>query len=70
MTGEKRTRPLDSGGEMGGRKHGDFLELKGFSEKIEKPSLLLHSCCGPCSTAVIERLAVTIRSPYFFITRV
>ncbi len=22
-----------------------------------KPSLLLHSCCGPCSTAVIERLA-------------
>ncbi len=26
------------------------------SEKKEKPSLLLHSCCGPCSTAVIERL--------------
>lgn len=24
--------------------------------KIDKPSLLLHSCCGPCSTAVIERL--------------
>lgn len=23
----------------------------------DKPSLLLHSCCGPCSTAVIERLA-------------
>lgn len=23
----------------------------------EKPRLLLHSCCGPCSTAVIERLA-------------
>ena len=21
-----------------------------------KPSILLHSCCGPCSTAVIERL--------------
>lgn len=21
-----------------------------------KPTLLLHSCCGPCSTAVIERL--------------
>ena len=21
-----------------------------------KPRLLLHSCCGPCSTAVIERL--------------
>ena len=25
-------------------------------EDIEKPALLLHSCCGPCSTAVIERL--------------
>ena len=23
----------------------------------EKPSLLLHSCCGPCSSAVIELLA-------------
>lgn len=22
----------------------------------ERPSMLLHSCCGPCSTAVIERL--------------
>ena len=26
-------------------------ELKG-----RKPSLLLHSCCAPCSTAVITRL--------------
>lgn len=24
--------------------------------KDNKPSMLLHSCCGPCSTAVIERL--------------
>ncbi len=24
--------------------------------KSKKPRLLLHSCCGPCSTAVIERL--------------
>ncbi len=28
-----------------------------------KPKLLLHSCCGPCSSAVIERLR-----PYFQIT--
>ena len=28
-----------------------------------KPSLLLHSCCGPCSTAVINKLI-----PYFNIT--
>lgn len=25
-------------------------------KKLEKKNLLLHSCCGPCSTAVIERL--------------
>ena len=31
--------------------------------KKEKPSLLLHSCCGPCSSSVIEQL-----SPYFKIT--
>ncbi|MDR0885067.1 MAG: epoxyqueuosine reductase QueH [Clostridiales Family XIII bacterium] len=24
--------------------------------KIDKPKLLLHSCCGPCSTSVTERL--------------
>ncbi len=30
-------------------------ELKG-----EKPKLLLHSCCGPCSTSVIDRL-----NPFF-----
>ena len=28
--------------------------IKGFKGK--RPSLLLHSCCGPCSTSVIERL--------------
>ena len=30
--------------------------MAGTTETIEKPALLLHSCCGPCSTAVIERL--------------
>ena len=25
-------------------------------EAITKPGLLLHSCCGPCSTAVVESL--------------
>lgn len=25
-------------------------------EKSAKPTLLLHSCCGPCSSAVLERL--------------
>ena len=28
--------------------------VEGFGEK--KPRLLLHSCCGPCSSSVIELL--------------
>lgn len=28
-----------------------------FNLEEKKPSLLLHSCCGPCSTSVLERLA-------------
>lgn len=34
--------------------------------KLEKPKLLLHSCCGPCSTAVIERLIGTYKITVFF----
>lgn len=38
------------------------VEMEKVIEALEgrKPSLLLHSCCGPCSTAVLERLM-----PYF-----
>lgn len=37
--------------------------LTGLSEKKTRPSLLLHSCCGPCSTYVLDYL-----SDYFDIT--
>lgn len=30
------------------------------------PEIFLHSCCGPCSTAVIERLAEKYRITVFF----
>ena len=66
MTGEKRTKPLPSGGNFGGQTKENFACMKGFSDKIEKPSLLLHSCCGPCSTAVIERLAGDYQITIFF----
>jgi predicted adenine nucleotide alpha hydrolase (AANH) superfamily ATPase len=33
---------------------------------LAKPALLLHSCCGPCSTAVVERLAGRYRLSIFF----
>lgn len=34
--------------------------------KIGRPSVLLHSCCGPCSTAVIERLLEDYSITVFF----
>lgn len=40
--------------------------MKDIIAKIEEgkvPSILLHSCCGPCSTEVISRL-----TPYFNVT--
>ena len=37
-----------------------------FGETTEKPKLLLHSCCGPCSTAVVERLAEEFDVTVFF----
>ncbi len=33
---------------------------------MEKKQLLLHSCCGPCSTACIERLLPDYRISVFF----
>ncbi|MBD8922978.1 hypothetical protein EGR52_06085 [bacterium] len=41
--------------------HKKLLEI--ISSLDYKPSLLLHSCCGPCSTQVLSFLA-----PYFNIT--
>lgn len=43
-----------------------FIEGNGFDETVRKPSLLLHSCCGPCSTAVVERLAAEFDITVFF----
>lgn len=33
---------------------------------IDKPRLLLHSCCGPCSTACIERIASDYNITIYF----
>lgn len=47
-------------------KDNKFIEGNGFDETIRKPSLLLHSCCGPCSTAVVEQLAEEFDIMVFF----
>lgn len=33
-----------------------FIPEGGCREECGRPRLLLHSCCGPCSTSVVERL--------------
>lgn len=35
----------------------DTRDVKERADAARKPKILLHSCCGPCSTAVIERLS-------------
>ena len=31
--------------------------MEGLKREGKRPRLLLHSCCAPCSTAVLKRLA-------------
>lgn len=38
----------------------------GMGSKLTKPELLLHSCCGPCSTSVIERLMPDYKITVFY----
>ena len=42
-------------------------QINSFSENSEKkPTLLLHSCCGPCSTTCLERLIDFFEITIFF----
>lgn len=41
-------------------------QMAGAGEEVMRPAVLLHSCCGPCSTSVIERLAPDYEVTVFF----
>lgn len=43
-----------------------FIEGSGLRKPVQKPALLLHSCCGPCSSAVVERLVDEFEVTVFF----
>lgn len=43
-----------------------YIETETAAEREMRPSLLLHSCCGPCSSSVIERLAGEFNITVFF----
>ncbi len=42
------------------------LIIKKHEDNNEKPSLLLHSCCGPCSSYVLEYLTQYFNVKLFF----
>ncbi|WP_246213139.1 epoxyqueuosine reductase QueH [Aminipila butyrica] len=45
----------------------EMVLLSDMKDRMEeRPKLLLHSCCGPCSTAVLERLAGSYDITVFF----
>ena len=41
-------------------------ELKKIEESGRKPTLLLHSCCAPCSSAVLEKISEIFDITLFF----
>lgn len=45
-----------------------FISMEDMSDALRKvrPTILLHSCCGPCSTAVVERLSGRFDITIFF----
>lgn len=60
----KPTNNIGTGEEY--KEYNFFSERNSEEYKAEKPSLLLHSCCGPCSTSVIERLIREYKITIFF----
>ena len=40
--------------------------IQGHRDRGQVPSLLLHSCCGPCSSSVLERLTEDFRVTVFY----
>jgi predicted adenine nucleotide alpha hydrolase (AANH) superfamily ATPase len=54
----------DGGGKNEGREISD--PRVGEKNSSLKPRLLLHSCCGPCSTAAIERLSQVYQITVYF----
>jgi hypothetical protein len=44
-----------------------YISLEDIKEtRKQRPTILLHSCCGPCSTAVVERLSGRFDITVFF----
>lgn len=66
MTGTKDSKPCDQEICYDFSDKKEWMEMDGNEKRLSRPSLLLHSCCGPCSTSVIERLAPDYEITVFF----
>jgi len=51
----------------GSTQNNQFISLEDMNDvRKTRPAILLHSCCGPCSTAVVERLSGRYDITIFF----
>ncbi|MGI6256850.1 MAG: epoxyqueuosine reductase QueH [Anaerovoracaceae bacterium] len=66
MTDEKRGKPIHRIYEERTIYKKEYMTIYDPEKPLSKPSLLLHSCCGPCSTAVVERLVEDYEVTIFF----
>lgn len=62
--GNKNLSHIDVAEDLKGNINYDLSEER-EKEKI-RPSLLLHSCCGPCTTSVVERLIKNYKITIFY----
>ncbi len=66
MKKEKDKNCISEGLESSVQKN-QFISMDDMNEvRKTKPAILLHSCCGPCSTAVVERLKGRFEITIFF----
>lgn len=64
---KERDKNCISGRLVGSVHEDSFISLEDMNDvRKVRPGILLHSCCGPCSTAVIERLSGRFDITVFF----
>ena len=70
MSAQKTTKPSSkpfwNPGSAAEVNETSFVAVDGMQTALERPSLLLHSCCGPCSSAVIFQVAADYQVTIYF----
>jgi len=66
MSVQKSSKPLWNQESATESQEPSFVSVDGIQTDLSKPTLLLHSCCGPCSSAVIEQVASDFQVTIYF----